>query len=319
MPTTTAKMGLTVPALGDASPAHVSAVGASLALLDTHNHGASGALPTAAINVNAALPFGGFSAQQLRSLRMQDVGSPLNAAADDGSAFVAGGDLYFLDGNGHVIRLTSAGTINVGGMFRGDYLAYGALASYSHATRQYTFVDELTVKAPINAGILSTGPGGFGNSAPAVGAAGVSFLPTNTATNSTMISVKGDLAAQGGFAHTALSGYLALTQNLSQAAMRGPGQSLASSSWVAPRPGSVVGISYYYSGSQTAGTLSFQVLKNGAAFVTSSNFTSGQVGNTAFAKDAKAFAAGDRLTLVATTDANLSPLNHVVAYVHVEY
>lgn len=57
--------------------------------------------------------------------------------------FVSGGDLYFLDGAGSVVQITSGNGLNNGtgsgsGGISGDYVEYGS-ASYSSSTETYTF------------------------------------------------------------------------------------------------------------------------------------------------------------------------------------
>jgi hypothetical protein len=323
MPITTTQMGLPVALLDDPSPAHVAAVAASLAILDAHNHAASGSrVPTAALSIDAALPFGGNSAQKLRSLQLQPQDPPLDGSAEADSAFVGSdGEFYYTDGSGQLVRITNGGKLDAGGPLKGDYVASGAVASYNQVAKQYTFFDEFNAKAAVQAGeILCSGVGGFGNTAPAIGAAGVSLLPANTAATNVMLSCKGDLRAQGGFRHTALTCYLQLAASIGDFLMRGAGGSFGTALWTAPRSGSVTGVSYYYSANQTAGALSFKVRKNGAGLVTTPSFTSGQAGSATWAKDANTFATGDRLDLVVTTDGSFSPAtNFVVAYVHVEY
>lgn len=324
MPTTTTRMALTVPVVGDPSPAHVAAVAASLATLDAHNHANGGAqVPVAGLNINAALPLRGNSARRLRSARLQSLGGALAAEADYGSAFVTGGDLYFLDAEGRAVRFTNGGSLNSGGAFEGEYISAGALATYSATTKRYTFLDEFTVLAAVQGGeILCTGFGGFGNSAPAIGADGVSLLPANTAADSTMVSAKGDVRAQGGFAHTSLAVFrTGLTTGMGGFDMRGIGGSQYTHRWVAPRSGSVLGVSYYYSSIQTAGTLSFRVVKTGGSVVaTTASFTAGQAGSTTWAKDTRTFAAGDMLYIDVSSSGTFAPTGGtVVAYLHVEY
>jgi hypothetical protein len=162
---------------------------------------------------------------------------------------------------------------------------------------------------------------------PAVGAAGVSILPGNTATNSVMLSIQGDIGAQGGFAHSAFSLYQSLSSGQTNGTMRGlngnnGGAGNAIGYWAAPRQGSILGLSFYYSVAQTAGTLTFTVYKNGTAVAgaTLGPLSSGQTASATFAKDTYTFAANDLLEVRLTTSGTFAPVgSDGVIYVHVEY
>lgn len=106
-------MNLIVPTVGqELGPTWAEDLNASLSLLDQHNHASGNGVqitPTG-ININADLPFSGNNAISLRSVRFSSQGSPLAAPADLGCLYESGVDLYYNDGNGVQIRLTSSGS-----------------------------------------------------------------------------------------------------------------------------------------------------------------------------------------------------------------
>lgn len=113
MSTTTPQMGLTVPQQNDPSPGYISAIANSFGVLDAHNH-ASGSgvqVPTAGLNINADLPFSGYSARYLRSTAFASQSSQLNTAADGTSLYVYNGDLWYVTAAGVNVQLTSGAAL----------------------------------------------------------------------------------------------------------------------------------------------------------------------------------------------------------------
>jgi hypothetical protein len=155
MSTTTSLMGLTVPQLGDPSPAYVDAIAASLDLLDAHNHASSGApVPAAGLNINASLPFNNHSAKTLRSAQFAVQVALLSASADNNSLFVYGGDLYFLDGNNLPVQMTSGGQVAGAGAsgFKGDYVSANASVYFYASNLAYLVQDHIGNQAPMECG-----------------------------------------------------------------------------------------------------------------------------------------------------------------------
>lgn len=140
MSTTTANMGLTVPALDGDPGVWDTALNASLALLDLHDHtaGKGVKVPSAGININADLTFAGYSLTNLRAAVYTAQASFATAKA----TYVIGDDLYYRDGSSNQIRLTASGGINIAttGGFTGDYIASGAAAYYDDANETYRFL-----------------------------------------------------------------------------------------------------------------------------------------------------------------------------------
>jgi hypothetical protein len=89
-------------------------INANTSVLDAHNHtpGNGVPIPTSGININADLNFNSFNETSLRSSRFNSQSSPLSGALDLGCIYVSGVDLYYNDGNGNKIKITSGGTVN---------------------------------------------------------------------------------------------------------------------------------------------------------------------------------------------------------------
>jgi hypothetical protein len=87
---------------------------ASLTTVDSHNHssGQGVQINPAGININADLAFNANNATSARSLRFQPQFGPLSGGADIGCLYEAGVDLFYNDGSGNQIQITSGGSVN---------------------------------------------------------------------------------------------------------------------------------------------------------------------------------------------------------------
>lgn len=139
MSTTTANMGLSVPTLNGDSGVWDTAINASLALIDTHNHttGQGVVVPSAGIGINAALTFAGFAATNLKGTSFTP------QASSPGLNYVwvktSDNELYFSDELARDVKLTSNGAVNiaaVGGIV-GDYASAAAAFYYDNAAKSY--------------------------------------------------------------------------------------------------------------------------------------------------------------------------------------
>jgi len=144
MPTTSPNMGMPIPAYRDPSPGYVTNLASCLTTLDVHDHsgGAKGLpVPTAGLNINADLPFNAHNANNARSYRMVNSGSPLVDAADKNSLYVSGGNLYYNNDSGSAVQLTSGNSINTAatGGIGGDYTSSGASIYYDDTAKKYDF------------------------------------------------------------------------------------------------------------------------------------------------------------------------------------
>ena len=112
--------------LNTSTPGVTSGLGAATNIesnwptIDSHNHsGGQGALViSAGININADLPFSGNRASTLLSTQYNSQGAVLTGIANDRSVYVVGSELYFRDGSGNNVQITSAGFVsNSSGVF----------------------------------------------------------------------------------------------------------------------------------------------------------------------------------------------------------
>ena len=107
----TPNMSLTVPGTGITSgPQYANDVNNSLTLIDGHTHaiGSGVQITPAAININAVLSFNGYSISGVGALTL----TPQTVTPAIESVYVSGVDLYYLDGNGNVIRITQSGSVS---------------------------------------------------------------------------------------------------------------------------------------------------------------------------------------------------------------
>lgn len=111
MSTSTPLMGLTLPTIGvDTGLTWEQGVNANTNILDSHNHssGSGSQISPSGININADFPFNSFSATGVASLVL----SPVASLSTVNAVYSIGADLYYNDGNGNVVRITSGGTVN---------------------------------------------------------------------------------------------------------------------------------------------------------------------------------------------------------------
>lgn len=103
-------MSLQIPGVGtEAGPAYALDINASLTLIDAHDHtpGKGAPITAASININTDLSFNNNNALSLKGLQFtaQTIVPPVNTLYQSGS------DLYFVDGIGNNIRLTTFGSV----------------------------------------------------------------------------------------------------------------------------------------------------------------------------------------------------------------
>lgn len=102
--------------------------------VDTHNHttGLGVRVPTAGLNINADLSFGGYDATALRSARFTTQTSVSDPADVACLYFLSStGDLYCRNAAGTEIRLTSGGAVNASGLSANTYSGSNKSADYT--------------------------------------------------------------------------------------------------------------------------------------------------------------------------------------------
>jgi len=78
-------------------------------LIDAHDHsaGKGARVTTAGLNLDADLSFGGNHAEQIKSSRFTAQGAALATASDVNSVYCVGNDLYYNNGSGAAVQITS--------------------------------------------------------------------------------------------------------------------------------------------------------------------------------------------------------------------
>ncbi len=142
----TPNMGLTIPIVGTTvGPTYAQELNNNQSIIDQHDHspGAGTPVPVAGININANLPFGGYSATGLLSAKFNPQGSPQTGV---NSISVGGVDLYYTDSNGNQIRITQSGSV-AGTPGSIANLVSPASASYSSITKTFTWQSDVNTPA----------------------------------------------------------------------------------------------------------------------------------------------------------------------------
>lgn len=153
--TVTPNMGMDLPVVSTTlGPTWATMLDAALDVVDAHDHtsGKGAQLPTAALDLDADLPFNGYNATLLRSTRYSDQGAALALATDLRCLYASGGELYYNDGNGTAVQITSNGAVLAGNGSIGGLPSGTAGVSFNSATGTYTFVQATNEAAPIDVG-----------------------------------------------------------------------------------------------------------------------------------------------------------------------
>lgn len=188
---TTPNMNLTLPVVSTTpGPAWANQINADLATIDEHNHtfGKGASIPTAALNIDADLPFNGYNATLLNTSQYIDQAGVLPTGFV-GGIFVSGTDLWFRDGAGNYIQITSFGSVNAGAGSIGGLPSGTASVSFSPLTGTYTFL-----QATGSAGALDVGPITLRRTT--AGANGVTLIPALGSTAWTLTLPSAPPAAQ---------------------------------------------------------------------------------------------------------------------------
>ncbi len=150
-------MNLVLPTVSQTlGPEWATQLVAALSLIDSHTHAAGQGVqvPSAGINVNTDLSFGGFNAYQLRTARFADQGGTLSSAGDVGCVYLVSGNLWFNSGAGTPVQITNGGSIaGTPGSITG--LVAPAAVTYSPASTKFTFTSNTNVNAQIDAAQLT--------------------------------------------------------------------------------------------------------------------------------------------------------------------
>ena len=151
---TTPNMNLDLPVVNTTTgPAWANSVNAAFDDVDAHDHSTGNGVkvsPTG-ININAELPFNGNDITELRSARFEDQGTVQTEATDLGCLQLVAGDLWWVNGNGTGVQITSGAGLSFAslGTIGGDFGQPGVTASitYSDTTKIYSFLQDSGITA----------------------------------------------------------------------------------------------------------------------------------------------------------------------------
>lgn len=137
-------------------PEWASQLNTALETIDAHDHssGKGTKITPSGMNISSDLEFNSNNATELRSTRFDNQGASLNGVNDIRCVYVSGNDLYYNNGSGTAVQITSGAGINaasIGGI-GGDYASSSASVSYSNTSKTFTFTQSSNTSAHIDVG-----------------------------------------------------------------------------------------------------------------------------------------------------------------------
>ena len=149
----TPNMNLTLPVVSTTpGPLWATEVNNSFTTIDQHNHtfGNGAPIPSAALDINADLPFNGYNATLLNSTQFIDQNGVIPSIV--AGLYVSGSDLWFLDGASNPVQITSGGSIvGAGGTINGLPFLTASVTFYP-GSGTYTFIKATDEAAPMDVG-----------------------------------------------------------------------------------------------------------------------------------------------------------------------
>lgn len=136
----------------DPGPDYANNLSNALNVIDEHTHvpGQGVPVPPAGLNINADLPFQNNNLTGAKSVRFQPQPSALSGAMDLGAIYVVGPDLYYNDGSGNQVKITTGGSVNAGAGSISGLPSGTASVAYSGGT--YTFQSATATSAVLDLG-----------------------------------------------------------------------------------------------------------------------------------------------------------------------
>lgn len=110
----TTYMNLDLPTVSTTlGPEWASLLNAALESLDAHDHssGKGTKVTPAGLNINADLTFAGYRSINLKSSKYTEQNATLTGATNAGSIYNYGGNLYWTNGSGTAVQITSGGAV----------------------------------------------------------------------------------------------------------------------------------------------------------------------------------------------------------------
>lgn len=152
MPTTTPFMSLTLPdvgAGGTVGTTWATYLNTALSAIDSHDHtsGSGNQIPSAGLDIDADLDFSDFGADNLGFVAFTARALKPTPTL---SLYAKGADLYFQDSTGTEVRITQDSALagSSDGGFGGDYGDGDELATYSNATKTFSFMQDTSPAVP---------------------------------------------------------------------------------------------------------------------------------------------------------------------------
>jgi len=121
-------------------PQYATDIVANFSSIDSHDHttGAGVKIPVAGMNINGDLPFAGNGATGLGKSQYNSLGAALSGSGNYRSVHVVSGELYYLDGSGNAVAITSSGSVAGSA---GNITGLSSPASVTFSTNKYIFKD----------------------------------------------------------------------------------------------------------------------------------------------------------------------------------
>lgn len=142
-------------------PAWATAINTALTTVAEHDHSSGDGvkITPAGMNIISDLAMNNNNLSGARTARLQAQGALVNGAADLGCIVNVNGDLWWVNGAGTGVQLTTGGAINIAsvGTIGGDYGQPGVTASvaYSNTTKTFTFLQNSGQGAKIFSGTIN--------------------------------------------------------------------------------------------------------------------------------------------------------------------
>lgn len=137
---TTPNMNLTLPVVSQTpGPTWASEINSDLTIIDGHNHAGVGALvPVAGLDINSDLSLATHALTDVTKVALLNQGS--NSTVN--SVYAASGNLWWKNGSGTAVQITSGGSVNVGGAGSIGGIIGSAAVNYVSPTLSFDFTDE---------------------------------------------------------------------------------------------------------------------------------------------------------------------------------
>jgi hypothetical protein len=145
-------MNLTLPVVSQTpGPTWASEVNSDLSLIDEHNHtaGKGARIPTSGLSIDADLSFASHSLTNVKSVVLLNQKVP--HVVVNRSLYAQAGDLWFDDGSGNSVQITSGGTVNVGGTGNIGGITGSAAVNYLPGSSAFEFINAAGTAASLNA------------------------------------------------------------------------------------------------------------------------------------------------------------------------